>query len=103
MEAPVLSLDCPNPNREDISTVRVSSPGSEEACGGVDRVSICRREIWRGAFLASVRDREKRGGEGRGTGFLQWLASSARSAKTRAYGLIQLARIAATTSSVAAC
>jgi hypothetical protein len=40
-----------------------------------------------------VRDREKRGGEGRGTGFLQWLREREIS-KTRAYTLIQLAESA---------
>jgi hypothetical protein len=40
-----------------------------------------------------VRDRERRGGEGRGTGFLQWLREQEIS-KTRAYALIQLAEAA---------
>ncbi|MEO0928972.1 MAG: hypothetical protein AAFY63_24335, partial [Cyanobacteria bacterium J06643_13] len=30
-------------------------------------------DIWRGRVLRSVRDREKKGGEGRGAGFLNWL------------------------------
>ena len=40
-----------------------------------------------------MRDREKRGGEGRGAGFLQWLREREIS-KTRAYGLIQLSESA---------
>ena len=43
--------------------------------------------------MAAVRDREKRGGEGRGAGFLQWLREREIS-KTRAYSLIQLAESA---------
>ena len=46
-----------------------------------------------GRILRAVRDREKRGGEGRGAGFLQWLQEREIS-KTRAYGLIQLAESA---------
>ncbi|MFM9157774.1 MAG: hypothetical protein ACKOPK_07600, partial [Dolichospermum sp.] len=30
-------------------------------------------EIWRGRILRAIRDREKKGGDGRGTGFLKWL------------------------------
>ncbi len=30
-------------------------------------------DIWRGRILRTVRDREKKGGDGRGTGFLNWL------------------------------
>ncbi len=57
--------------------------------------SVCERfdlhtEIWRGKILRIVRDREKKGGEGRGAGFLQWLREMEIS-KTRAYSLIQLA------------
>lgn len=50
-------------------------------------------EIWRGRILRSVRDREKRGGDGRGTGFLNWLKEREIS-KTQAYSLIELANSA---------
>ncbi len=50
-------------------------------------------EIWRGRILRTVRDREKRGGDGRGTGFLNWLAEREIS-KTQAYSLIELANSA---------
>ena len=61
----------------------------EEAWAVCDRFDL-QTEIWRGRILRAVRDREKRGGEGRGTGFLQWLREREIS-KTRAYTLIQLA------------
>jgi hypothetical protein len=50
-------------------------------------------DIWRGRILRSVRDREKRGGDGRGTGFLNWLKDREIS-KTQAYSLIELANSA---------
>ena len=64
----------------------------EEAWAVCDRFDL-QTEIWRGRILRAVRDREKRGGEGRGTGFLQWLREQEIS-KTRAYTLIQLAESA---------
>jgi hypothetical protein len=91
MQAPALSLELPDPNRDDISTVEFLAR-LEEAWAVCDRFDL-QTEIWRGRILASVRDREKRGGEGRGTGFLQWLREREIS-KTRAYGLIQLAESA---------
>jgi hypothetical protein len=50
-------------------------------------------EIWRGRILRVVRDREKRGGEGRGSGFLHWLQEREIS-KSQAYGWIELANSA---------
>ncbi len=88
MEAPSLSLELPDPERDDISTMEFLSR-LEEAWAVCDRFDL-QTEIWRGRILRAVRDREKRGGEGRGTGFLQWLREREIS-KTRAYGLIQLA------------
>ncbi|MGB1621469.1 MAG: hypothetical protein ACPHAS_02260 [Synechococcus sp.] len=64
----------------------------EQAWAVCDRFDL-QTEIWRGRILRAVRDREKRGGEGRGAGFLQWLREQEIS-KTRAYGLIQLAESA---------
>ncbi len=52
-------------------------------------------EIWRGRILRAVRDREKQGGEGRGTGFLNWLKER-EITKSRAYSLIELANSADT-------
>ncbi|HEY9853671.1 MAG TPA: hypothetical protein V6D28_29645 [Leptolyngbyaceae cyanobacterium] len=50
-------------------------------------------EIWRGRILRVVRDREKKGGDGRGTGFLNWLKEREIS-KSQAYSLIELANSA---------
>jgi len=52
-------------------------------------------DIWRGRVLRSVRDREKKGGEGRGAGFLNWLKDR-EITKSQAYALIQLANSADT-------
>ncbi len=52
-------------------------------------------DIWRGRILRSVRDREKKGGDGRGTGFVKWLKEREIS-KSNAYALIQLANSADT-------
>lgn len=52
-------------------------------------------EIWRGRILRAVRDREKIGGDGRGTGFLRWLKERELS-KSQAYNWIQLANSADT-------
>lgn len=52
-------------------------------------------DIWRGRILRSVRDREKKGGEGRGAGFLNWLKNR-EITKSQAYALIQLANSADT-------
>jgi hypothetical protein len=52
-------------------------------------------EIWRGRILRAIRDREKIGGDGRGTGFLNWLKEREIS-KSQAYGWIQLANSADT-------
>ena len=90
-EAPVLSLELPDPDSDTISTMEFMAR-LEEAWAVCDRFDL-QTEIWRGRILRAVRDREKRGGEGRGTGFLQWLREQEIS-KTRAYTLIQLAESA---------
>ncbi len=87
-EPPALSLELPDPDSEAISTMEFLAR-LEEAWAVCDRFDL-QTEIWRGRILRAVRDREKRGGEGRGTGFLQWLREREIS-KTRAYSLIQLA------------
>ena len=88
---PVLNLELPDPDSDTISTMEFLAR-LEEAWGVCDRFDL-QTEIWRGRILRAVRDREKRGGEGRGTGFLQWLREREIS-KTRAYTLIQLAESA---------
>ncbi|WP_320668227.1 hypothetical protein [Prochlorococcus sp. MIT 1307] len=84
----LLQLDLPDPDRDDLNHVEFLAQ-LERAWAVCDRFDL-QTEIWRGRILRVVRDREKRGGEGRGAGFLQWLRERDIS-KTRAYGLIQLA------------
>jgi hypothetical protein len=88
---PDLNLQLPDPESDTISTMEFLAR-LEEAWAVCDRFDL-QTEIWRGRILRAVRDREKRGGEGRGTGFLQWLRERDIS-KTRAYALIQLAESA---------
>jgi hypothetical protein len=52
-------------------------------------------DIWRGRILRAIRDREKQDGDGRGTGFLNWLKLR-EITKSQAYSLIQLANSADT-------
>jgi hypothetical protein len=87
-QLPGLSLELPDPDSDTISTMEFLAR-LEEAWAVCDRFDL-QTEICRGRILRAVRDREKRGGEGRGTGFLQWLREREIS-KTRAYSLIQLA------------
>jgi cell fate (sporulation/competence/biofilm development) regulator YlbF (YheA/YmcA/DUF963 family) len=90
-EAPSFSLDLPDPESDSISSMEFLAR-IEEAWAICDRFDL-QTEIWRGRILRAVRDRERRGGEGRGAGFLQWLREQEIS-KTRAYALIQLAESA---------
>ena len=91
MDATTFALDLPDPENESLSNLEFLAR-LEEAWEVCDRFDL-QTEIWRGRILRAVRDREKRGGEGRGTGFLQWLREREIS-KTRAYTLIQLAESA---------
>ncbi len=52
-------------------------------------------EIWRGRILRAVREREKKTGDARGSGFLNWLKAREIS-KSGAYSLIELANSADT-------
>jgi hypothetical protein len=90
-DPPAFTLELPDPERDDISAMDFQAR-LEEAWAVCDRFDL-QTEIWRGRILRAVRDREKRGGEGRGLGFLQWLREHEIS-KTRAYTLIQLAESA---------
>ena len=87
----MLQLDLPDPDQEDLSSMEFFER-LDQAWAVCDRFDL-QTEIWRGRILKVVRDREKRGGEGRGAGFLQWLREREIS-KTRAYGLVQLAESA---------
>ncbi len=81
-------IDLPDPEQDDINHLEFLAQ-LEKAWAVCDRFDL-QTEIWRGRILRIVRDREKKGGEGRGAGFLHWLRDREIS-KTRAYGLIQLA------------
>ena len=87
-EDSLLQLDLPDPGSDDLSSIEFLNR-LEKAWSICEKVDL-QTEIWRGRILRAIRDREKRGGEGRGTGFLQWLREMEIS-KTRAYQLIQLA------------
>jgi hypothetical protein len=83
-----LSLNLPDPEDDKISfsdfQLRI-----ETAWQVCDRFDL-QTDIWRGRILRIVRDREKRSGDGRGTGFLNWLKDREIS-KSQAYSLIELA------------
>ncbi len=66
----------------------------EQAWQVCDRFDL-QTDIWRGRILRTVRDREKRQGDGRGTGFLNWLKDREIS-KSQAYALIEVANSADT-------
>ncbi len=88
-----LEFQLPDPEDEEI--------GDNEFEQRLDQAwLVCERfdlqtDIWRGRILRAVRDREKIGGEGRGSGFVNWLKQREIS-KTQAYSLIQLANSADT-------
>jgi hypothetical protein len=88
-----LEFELPDPEDEEIEEAEFQQQ--------VDSVwKVCDRfdlqtDIWRGRILRAVRDREKKGGEGRGRGFLNWLKNR-EITKSQAYALIQLANSADT-------
>ncbi|BFM40114.1 hypothetical protein [Synechocystis sp. LKSZ1] len=88
-----LNFDLPDPEDEALQDHEFQSQ--------IDNFwKLCERfdlqtEIWRGRILRAVRDREKQGGDGRGTGFLNWLKQR-EITKSQAYALIQLANSADT-------
>ncbi|KGG16587.1 MULTISPECIES: hypothetical protein [unclassified Prochlorococcus] len=86
-----LQLDLPDPDKDDISSIEFLER-LQEAWFICEKFDL-HTDIWRGKILRVVRDKEKRGGEGRGAGFLQWLREMDIS-KTRGYALIQLAESA---------
>ena len=76
-EAPSFSLDLPDPESDSISSMEFLAR-IEEAWAICDRFDL-QTEIWRGRILKAVRDRERRGGEGRGGGpHLEHRCGSAR-------------------------
>ncbi|KAF3885860.1 hypothetical protein AB0756_28600 [Tolypothrix campylonemoides VB511288_2] len=83
----------PNPDDEDIPEMEFLQQ-VEVAWQVCNRFDL-QTDIWRGRILRAVRDREKKDGEGRGSGFLKWLKERDIS-KSQAYALIQLANSADT-------
>jgi len=88
-----LSFELPDPEDEQIleSDFQEQLDVAWQVC---DRFDL-QTEIWRGRILRAIRDREKKGGDGRGTGFLKWLKEREIS-KSQAYSWIQLANSADT-------
>jgi hypothetical protein len=83
-----LNFQLPDPADEQMSDVEFRQR-IENAWQVCDRFDL-QTDIWRGRILRAVRDREKRGGDGRGTGFLNWLKDQ-EITKSQAYALIELA------------
>jgi hypothetical protein len=91
IQAGELSFQLPDPNDEQLSDYDFQRQ-VEAAWQVCDRFDL-QTDIWRGRILKAVRDREKRGGDGRGTGFLNWLKDR-EITKSHAYNLIELAESA---------
>lgn len=92
LETPIdFNFQLPDPEDEEIQEFDFQSQ--------IDSIwKVCDRfdlqtDIWRGRVMRTVRDREKKGGDGRGTGFLNWLKQRDIT-KGQAYALIQLANSA---------
>lgn len=87
------NFQLPDPEDEEIQEIEFQQQ--------VDAIwKVCDRfdlqtDIWRGRILRAVRDRERQGGDGRGSGFLNWLKQR-EITKSQAYSLIQLANSADT-------
>jgi hypothetical protein len=88
-----LSFELPDPEDEQISEMEFQNR-LEQAWQVCDRFDL-QTDIWRGRILRTVRDREKRHGDGRGAGFLNWL-NDREISKSQAYSLIELANSADT-------
>src|SRR4028119_586878 len=94
LENPVeLNFNLPDPEDEEIlePEFRQQVDNAWLVC---DRFDL-QTEIWRGRILRAVRDREKKHGDARGSGFLNWLKEREIS-KSQAYSMIQLANSADT-------
>jgi hypothetical protein len=88
-----LTFEIPDPEDEQIADADFLQQ-LDVAWQICDRFDL-QTEIWRGRILRAIRDREKKGGDGRGTGFLKWLKEREIS-KSQAYSWIQLANSADT-------
>jgi hypothetical protein len=83
-----LAFQLPHPEDPTLSEYEFQQQ-IDQAWQVCDRFDL-QTDIWRGRILRTVRDREKRGGDGRGTGFLNWLRDR-EITKSQAYSLIELA------------
>lgn len=88
-----LTFQLPDPEDEEITEPEFQQQ-LDIAWQVCDRFDL-QTEIWRGRILRAIRDREKKGGDGRGAGFLHWLKEREIS-KSQAYAWIQLANSADT-------
>lgn len=86
-----LDFQLPDPEDEQIAEPEFQRQ-VETAWQVCDRFDL-QTDIWRGRILRIVRDREKRSGDHRGSGFLNWLQAHEIS-KSQAYSLIELANSA---------
>ena len=87
------NFQLPDPEDEGIQEIDFQQQ-LDSVWQGCDRFDL-QTDIWRGRILRAIRDREKKGGDGRGTGFLNWLKQR-EITKSQAYALIQLANSADT-------
>ena len=88
-----LNFDLPDPEDEAVGDFDFQQR-IDDAWVICDRFDL-QTEIWRGRILRAVRDKEKKGGDGRGQGFLNWLKERELS-KSQAYAWIELANSADT-------
>ena len=88
-----LNFDLPDPEDEAVGDFDFQQR-IEDAWTICDKFDL-QTEIWRGRILRAVRDKEKKGGDGRGQGFLNWLKDRELS-KSQAYAWIELANSADT-------
>lgn len=86
-----LNFQLPDPEDEQIPDIEFQKQ-VDTAWQVCDRFDL-QTEIWRGRILRTVRDREKKSGDNRGSGFLNWLKTREIS-KSQAYSLIELANSA---------
>jgi hypothetical protein len=94
LETPVdFNFQLPDPEDEEIQEAEFQQQ-LDAVWLVCDRFDL-QTDIWRGRILRAIRDREKKGGDGRGTGFLNWLKQR-EITKSQAYTLIQLANSADT-------
>lgn len=90
LEGPTdLSFQLPDPEDEQIPEIEFQQQ-VDAAWQVCDRFDL-QTEIWRGRILRAVRDREKKHGDARGSGFLNWLKQREIS-KSQAYSLIEIGR-----------